>query len=462
MNIKTTRIKVSEKIAYALGDTAANITWRALTTFLIVFYTDVFGLKPEDAGLVMLATRFLDGITDVIMGMICDRTNTRWGKFRPWILWSTLPFGLLLILTFSVPDLSYNNKLIWAFVTYFLLTLAYTANNVPYSALMGAMTSDPQERTSISSFRFAGAYLGGIISQVGLVYLVAYFGGGYNEAGEIADKAAGYQNSMYILAALMVIFLLCTFFGTKERVKVQNDNSGIKSVGRDIKDLVKNKPWWILLVVAFLFCTYNNIKQSMAVYYFQRYIGNAELVAGYMLGLLAVSVIASLFAPALTRRFGKKNLFVYCMLFSGLANALMWFASPENLVYIFTTGILSEAGAAIMPVLFFSMLGDAADYSQWRYGRRATGLVYSAGTLSMKFGGGAAGAIIGFVLAMYNYDPSSTEMVSNAIPGIRLLMTVIPALFIAISSILVLFYPLNTKKMNEISKCISEESDSIA
>ena len=451
-------ISIFEKIAYSFGDTAANITWRAVTTFLLIFYTDVYGLKPEDAAFVLLVTRLFDGITDVIMGMICDRTNYHGNKFRPWILWSAIPFGLILIATFTVPDLSYNGKLVYALVTYCTLTLVYTINNVPYSSLMSAMTSDPKERTSISSFRFAGAYFGGLISQVGLIYLVAYFGGGRNASGEVINKAAGYQHSMYLLGALMVVFLLCTYFGTKERIHTPTSASGAKGVISDLKELVTNKPWWILLFTAFLYCTYNNIKQSMAAYFIGKYVPDADgnYLALYMACLLIVSVLASLLVSPLARRYGKKSTFIAAMLFSGVATISLYFVPSTNIQGVFAGGILSEAGAAMLSPLFFAMLGDAADYSQYKCGHRAAGLIYSAGTLSMKFGGGAAGFIIGTVLAAHGYDAS--HLTSDSIIGIRELFSIIPGVFIILSSALVFFYPLGKQKMEAIAITLKERA----
>jgi len=434
------KIGIGEKIGYALGDTAAHIAWRTLSTFLFVFYTDVFGISAAVVGVLLLVTRFSDGFTDVIMGMIADRTNTKQGKFRPWILWSALPLGALMALTFTTPDLGTTGKIIYAYVTYIMLTLAYTANNIPYSALMGVLTTNNSERTSLSSFRFAGAYLGGILTQGGLIYLVMLLGNG--------NENKGYQYSIYLLSAILVLFLLVTYFTTKERVKPTIEESS--NIKNDLKDLITNKPWLILLVIGFLFVTYNSIKQGITVIYFKRFLNAETLAASYMVALLVVSVFAALITTKLSNIFGKRNLFIYVMLFSAVTNGLLYFASPENTTMIFTLGILSEFGAGIMPVLFFAMLGDAADYSEWKHGRRATGLVYSAGTFAMKFGGGVAGAIIGFVLAAYGYDGMNEASIAEAIPGIKHLMSWIPALIIIPASIVMLVYPLTSFKLNEI------------
>lgn len=436
------RIKLGEKIGYALGDTAANIAWRTLTTFLLVFYTDVFGISAAAAGVLLLITRMTDGVTDVIMGMIADRTNTSKGKFRPWILWTALPLGVILALTFTTPDFGPTGKLVYAYITYIALTLIYTASNVPYSALMGVMTADEKERTSLSSFRFAGAYLGGILTQGLLIYLVLFLGNG--------DENAGYQYAIYLLSGVLVIFLLITYFTTKERVKstVQKQES---KIWNDLGDLIQNKPWVILLVVGFLFVTYNSIKQGITVIYFKRYLDNETLAASYMIALMVVSMIAALITTPLSNKIGKKNLFIGVMVFSGITNSLLFLAGPEDLTLIFILGTLSEFGAGIMPVLFFAMLGDSADYSEWKNGRRATGLVFSAGTFAMKFGGGAAGAIIGFVLSAYGYEGMNEATIAGAIPGIKMLMSWVPALITIPAVIALLIYPLSNARLTSIA-----------
>ncbi|MBN1599652.1 MAG: MFS transporter [Bacteroidales bacterium] len=441
MNLKVSgKLKLGEKIGYALGDTAANITWRSLTTFLMVFYTDVFGIPAAAAGVILLVARSTDGITDVIMGMIADRTKSKYGKFRPWILWTAIPLGIIMVLTFTTPNLSVKGKIIYAYATYILLTLIYTLNNVPYSALMGVMTGDHEERTSISSFRFAGAFLGGIITQGFLIYLVEFLGGG--------NENRGYQYSMYLFAGLLVLFLFITFYSTKERVqppKSQNTN-----ILKDLRDLLTNKPWIIILVIGLLFQIFNAIKQGVTVYYFERFLGNKPLAAVYMVVLLLASMAAALLTTPMAKMVGKKNLFIYALLFSGLTTGMIHFATFDDIGFIFTMGTLAEFGAGIMPVLFFAMLGDAADFSEFKNNRRATGLFYSAGTLSLKFGGGVGGAIIGFVLAHYGYNAEVQLTIDSAIPGIKILMSWIPAIFTGIGVLIMLFYPLSKSKMEEI------------
>lgn len=454
------KLSLKEKIGYALGDTAANIAWRTIGPFLPIFYTDVFGLGTAAVATLLLVIRLGDGITDLIMGTIADRTKTKWGKFRPWLIWTALPFGVALVLQFTTPNISLTGKLIWAYATSIFYTLAYTANNVPYSALMGVMTSNIEERTTLSSYRFFGAYLGGIIATVGVISLVDFLGNG--------DKNMGYQYTMYVLAFILASFSIITFFTTRERVPASSKETS--DVQEDYKDLITNKPWLLLLCIGFVFVTYNIIKQSSAMYYFTHYVndehnffgslsqwgGKNGLAGLYLLSLLIISMISTVFAPYLTRVLGKVRLFHFSILFSAITAGAMYWLEPTQIGAIFTLGIISEFGAGIMPILFFAMLGDAADYSEYKNGRRATGLIFSAGTFAMKFGGGVAAAITLLVLNMYNYDGQVLVKTAEMLEGIKLNMSIIPAAFILLGTLILLFYPLGTNKMKTIEQALEE------
>ncbi|MBD3387277.1 MFS transporter, partial [candidate division KSB1 bacterium] len=311
-----TQLSVREKIGYSLGDTATNLTWRSFMVFLPIFYTDVFGLSAAAMGTLLLVCRFWDGITDFIMGIVADRTKTRWGKFRPWILWTAFPFGLLTVLAFTTPDFSYTGKLIYAYVTYSLLIIVFTANNVPYSALMGVMTSDPIERTSLSSYRFVFAYLGALMVQGGLIYLVAFFGRG--------NEIEGYMRTMILFAIILVAFLLITFFFTKERVKPMQGQSSIR---QDFKDLVNNKPWLTLFFIGIIFVAFTSIKQGGVMFYFTHYLGAKGLAAGYMVLGLVGSLIGAAITKYLVVRTGKRVLFILAAFISGVFSIPLFFLS---------------------------------------------------------------------------------------------------------------------------------------
>lgn len=450
-NKKFGKLSFKEKFGYSLGDAAANVAWRPLMAFLPIFYTDTFGLPEAAVGLLLMLTRSFDGITDVLMGTIADRTQTRWGKFRPYLLWTAVPFGVLLALTFTTPDFGPTGKLIWAYSTYVLLTLAYTANNVPYSSLSGVMTGSVKERTSVSSYRFFGAYLGGMISIALLPQLIKFFGTLFapeSSTKEILDSV-GYQYTFYVLAIVLVIFSLIAFSTTKERIKpAKTQKANFKA---EIRDLIKNRPWVVMLIVGFLWVTFNSIRQGAAPYYFKWYFGREQLVGYFFFGVILASMLSAVIATPLTNFFGKRKLFILVMAISGIITCGIYFVPQDNITMYFVLGILAELFAGIMPILFFAMLGDTADYSEFNNGRRATGLTFSAGTFAMKFGGGMAGVAMMFVLKIQGYMGKGVEVQSpEALHGIRLINSFIPVIFIVVAILVILLYPLTDNKMVEV------------
>ena len=496
-----TKLPFYEKVGYAMGDAAANLVWRGALAYLAVFYTDTFGLTAAAAAMLFLVVRLSDGVTDIIMGMIGDRTNTRWGKFRPWILWSTPFLALFMVLCFTTPDLSQTSKLIYAYITYIGLTLAYTINNVPYSALMGVMTPSDTERTSLSGFRFAGAFAGGLLVMGFLPDLVAYFGDG--------NDAMGYQYTMYLFAAILIVLMVITFVSTKERITpavdettnltselgdlaknlpfiilpllamtlffyyrdiysgiffiivmasmwalikrlIKNTPDDMSGTQRDMVDLLTNKPWIILLGMGFLTMMFNGIKYGTIAYYFKYQVGDEFMAGKYFIALLVVSILGALSTGYLSSKLGKRKLFIVALILSGLLTAGFYWVPNGNIQAIFILGCSAEFFAAMMPTLFFTMLGDSADYSEWKNGRRATGLIYSAGTFVQKTGGGFAGALVLVVLASYGYNGMEKSTIEASLPGMQLLMSWIPAAFAFAGAGLMMFYPLTSKQNNEI------------
>ncbi|MCY7294790.1 MFS transporter [Alteromonas sp. a30] len=493
------QLSLIEKVGYGAGDAAANLVWRGALAYLAVFYTDTFGLSAAAAALLFLVVRLSDGVTDIIMGMIADRTHTSWGKFRPWILWSTPFLGLFMVLCFSTPDLSDSAKLVYAYVTYIGLTLAYTVNNVPYSALMGVMTTDDNERTRLSGFRFAGAFLGGLFVMGFLPMMVKYFGGD--------NQALGYQQTMFVFAGILMFLMFVTVGTTKERIMppkslkgslasdmrdlakqlpflliplgsitaffyyrnwltgvifalviatsvvvvrrmTQVPNKALSGSQQDIVDLMTNKPWLVLLGIGFLTMMFNGIKYGVIAYYFKYYIGDELLTGQYFIALLLVSIAGALSTSWLSRRFGRKQVLIFSLLTASLFTCSFYWLPAEEVTWVFILGCIAEFFAAMMPTLFFSMLGDAADYSEWKTGRRATGLVYSAGTFVQKTGGGFAGALVLLVLGYYGYNGMDSSSIQASLPGMQLLMSFIPALFGFAGALLMLIYPI-TDAMQE-------------
>ena len=435
------RLSVREKVCYAMGDAAANIAWRGVASFLFIVYTDQFGLAPAAVGTLLLVARIGDGISDVAMGVVADRTNTRWGKFRPWMLWSALPLGVTLSLMFTCPEsLSMTGRLIYAYITYIVFTLVYTAQGIPYGALLTVMSPDDRERTSLGSYKMVGAFAGGMAVQGLLIVLKEYF--------------HSYTVPIYILSAVLVVLMPITFFGTRERVSPPPGQKS--SILDDLGDLLlRNFPWVVLLLVSFLYNVYNSVKQGVTIVYFTHFLGRELACATYMTLLMLVSVAGAALTSPLAARFGKRNLFVAALLLTGAFNAALWLCGPTDVHAIFTLGIASEFFAAILPTLCFVMLGDVADYSELRNGRRASGLVYSAASFAMKAGGGVAGLIIGVVLARYGYDGTAKETIVGAIPGIKALMSWIPATIAIGTAAVMALYPITTARMSEISAALA-------
>ncbi len=439
------RLSVLEKVGYGLGDTAANLVWRTLIFFLPIFYTDVFGLSAAAVGTLMLVCRLGDGVTDFFMGVIADRTRTRWGKFRPWILWTAIPFGVLTVVTFSAPDLDYTGKLIYAYVTYSLLILIFTANNIPYSALTGVLTSDPEERTSVSSYRFVFAFLGGLITQGLNIYLVEFFGQG--------DEVRGYRWTMTLFAVVSVILFLITFLTTKERVNnVSVDRSSIK---RDALDLFNNKPWIVLFAVGVLFVTFTTFRGGVTMYYFKYYVDNVTIAAVFMVVGLLASMLGAAITRPLVSRWGQQRVMNSCILLGIASSALLYLAGPSDIVVVFVLSAITEFSTGPIVALFFAMLADAADYSEWRTKRRATGLVFSAGTLSMKFGAAVAAASSGWMLAWFGYV-ANVEQTATALMGIRLLFSLVPAAVGVVMFLVFQLYPIDGNLLRRIEADLSE------
>ena len=516
------KVSLKEKLAYALGDASANIAWRGICSFLLIYYTDVYGLAPAAVGLLLLLVRFSDGVSDVAMGVVGDMTKTKYGKFRPWVLWTAIPLAVVLSLTFTCPSgFGYTGKLVYAYVMYILFTLIYTANNIPYGALMAVMSDDDKERASIGSFRMAGAFAGGMIVQGLLLFLVAYFGDikpeislSENEGSDsyvltvtaprdimhvdistvhqiatisevnstnnpvsrlsvplkkaektsflvsgeanltkdsftLIDQNRGYSFAIYSLSVVLALCLFITFAGTRERVYPPADQRN--DLWSDFKNLIYNRPWVILLVVGLLFNVYNAIRQGITVIYFTHYVHRTLLAGGFFTSLMIASILGALATAPLVRKIGKKNLFISSLVLAGCVNSLFAFCGPQDIFAIFAIGFVGEMLAAVFPTLFFTMLGDAADYSEHRFGRRATGLVYSAGSFATKFGGGIAGAIIGAVLGYFGYHGTDLSTIEGALPGIKLLMGIIPGAISVITAVIMVLYPLSDKRLSEIT-----------
>ncbi len=433
------KLPVREKVCYAFGDVASCIIWSTVMFFLPKFYTDTFGIPAMWAGWMFLGVRVWDAINDPMMGVIADRTKTRWGKFRPYLLWMAVPFGIGGILMFITPNFAVVNKFIYACITYAVMMTVYTAINIPYSALSGVMSSNPLERTVLSSFRFAGAFAGNLLVQALTLPLVEFFGGG--------DDAKGFQITMTLFAVVCTCLFFVAFAFTKERVEPPAKQKS--SVGQDLLDLLKNPPWIVLALLSLATLVYVAMRSAVILFYFDYYVGKKMLATPFMVSGTVTIILALSMTKWLTRTFGKRRCYVGCMLVAALSSVAFYFARPDDIVYLFIVQIIFSIPSGLTMPLLWSMYADAADYGEWKNGRRATGLVFSAATFAQKSGFAIGGWLAMVLLSFYGYEPNVPQT-DRALHGIRMMLSIYPAIGATIAAMLVWFYPLKEETLGQI------------
>jgi len=483
MNSKSSQIGVLEKIGYSLGDLAANLIFQTLMTFLSFFYTDVFKIPAGTASVIIFSGGMIGAFFNPIMGIIADRTSTRWGKFRPWILWTAVPFGIMAILAFSTPDFGPGGKIAYALITYILLVICYSANNLPYASLSGVLTGDMSERNSISSYRFVAVMIAQFIVQGLLLPLVLILGDG--------DKTKGFENTITLFAVMGVIFFIITFLTTKERVvSTSQQKSSIKD---DLRDLSKNKPWIAMLVLTvFIFITLS-LKGGMYVYYFQNYLDKNELAmflenigfngfisgvnnllvnmglhgfvwpedaptSGFSLfnaGGIIMMIVGITFSKTLADRFGKRDVFGTSLFVSALCLLMFYFYAPQSIGLVFVTQLAHGFFYGISTPLLWAMIADVADYSEWKNNRRATAIIFSAMIFGLKAGLSIGGALVAGILATYGYDEHLAIQNPETINGIKLSLSVYPTLTFCVSVACLFFYEINKSKEVQIQEALT-------
>jgi GPH family glycoside/pentoside/hexuronide:cation symporter len=452
--MSTQRPPFWEKICYGFGDLASVLYWHTIMSFLLIFYTDVFGITAFAAGALILGSRLWDGINDPLMGMIADRTETRWGKFRPYLLWFCVPLAIVAVLAFTTPNLSYGGKLAWACVTFVLLMMAYTAINIPYTAMLGVMSGDPKDRTSISSIKFIFAYSATVIVPATLLPMVEVFGGKENEA-------KGWQMAMLVYGVAAVAFFLVAFAGTKERVRPPQAQK--TSAGRDIRDLVSNRPWLALFATTLTFILFVATRVITTAHYFKYYVGEQHvsllgidgtygyeaLVSAFMVTSQVAGIIGVVLVSWFARLVGKKRAFVILYVAAIAFTAVYYFLEPHQIGLIFLFAVLGGATGAPLSALMWAMYADTADYSEWKTGRRATGLVFSASTMSQKLGWAIGAAVVGWLLAAIGFEPN-VDQSDEVRHGLVLLVSLIPAAFGLVSLLPLMAYKLDEKTMEKV------------
>lgn len=482
MNNSSQKISVVEKVGYSLGDLAANLVFQTLVTYLAYFYTDIYGLKPEDASIITLTVGLIAGFGfNPLVGALADRTRTKWGKFRPWILITAVPLGVSALFAFSTPDFSYQGKMIYAALTYTILLLLYAANNLPYAALSGVITGDMGERNSISSYRFVAVMFAQFFVQVFMLPIILSAGHG--------DKAAGIEVVMTWLAIIGTIMLLITFFTTKERVIPKPEQES--SLRSDLKDLKTNKPWIIMLVVTALIFVTLAMKGGSYVYYFNNYVDEASLAhfispvtnffnsigmnffgedprsAGFGLfnaGGIIMMIVGITFSKRFADKYGKKDTFIATLFISTLFVLAFVFYPPKSVGLMFLSQILHGFFYGIGTPLLWAMIADVADYSEWKNNRRATAIIFSAMMVGLKVGLSIGSSLVALIIGKYGYI--SSEGAVNVIQpetvsaGAKMLISVFPSIPFFIACGLLMFYEINKKMEIKIEHDLKERRQS--
>jgi GPH family glycoside/pentoside/hexuronide:cation symporter len=455
------KIKLKEKIGYGLGDAASSMFWKIFSMYLMFFYTDVFGIAPAVVGTMFLITRIWDSCFDPLVGIIADRTKSRWGKFRPYLLWTAIPFAIIGVLTFYTPDFDEKGKIIYAYVTYSLMMMIYSVINVPYASLLGVMSGDRKERTTLSSYRMVFAFAGSLLALWLIEPLVNHFGGSLN-------SKTGWLYTIVVFGMITTVFFWGCFFLTKERVQPINDEK--PNLKEDLNDLLKNKPWWILLGAGIGALIFNSIRDGAAVYYFKYYVSSTVSYSFNILGEnfamtpttlylvlgQAANIIGVIAATPIANKIGKKKTFFGAMALAAILSVIFYYLGKEDVILIMVFQVLISICAGCIFPLIWSMYADSADYSEWKQGRRATGLIFSASSMSQKFGWTIGGAATGWLLGYFGFQANVVQTATTQ-TGIQLMLSILPAIAATISVLFIIFYPLSEDKLQAIEDDLNDK-----
>ncbi|AGB29446.1 glycoside/pentoside/hexuronide transporter [Prevotella dentalis DSM 3688] len=449
---------IKEKIGYGMGDMASSMFWKVFSYYLPIFYSDIFGLTLAQTASLMFVTRVWDAVSDPMMGVIADRTETRWGKYRPYLLWFAAPFAIAGVLLFTTPDLGQNGKLIWAYCTYILMMTVYTGINVPYASMLGVMTTDSYEKTVFSSYRMFFAYAGSFVALFAWEPLCDFFVK-HQPLSPVNAPADAWQGAMIAIAAVCFLLFIGCFMLTREHVRVD----GVAALGSDFKALLRNVPWWILTAAALCTNLFNTVRGATVAYYFKYYIGeHAHVDLGFtgfvfFAGLfLAVGEVCNMLgvvvAVPLSKRLGKKSTFILAAAAMAVLSVLFFMVPLTNGGYILMLALQVAVSVftGIVSPLVWSMYADVADYSQARNGTASTGLVFSSGSMAQKFGGAIAGSAVLLLFDAFGLVPNAASQTDTAILGMRLAMSCIPAAIALLMCALLFCYPLDRRRMQEI------------
>jgi GPH family glycoside/pentoside/hexuronide:cation symporter len=427
------KLSIREKVGYGLGDTASNFVWALMMNFIMFFYTDIFGITAAAAGTMLLFARFTDGFWDFFVGAVADRTKTKWGRFRPYLVWLCIPLAVVFVLAFTTPNFSDWGKLVWAWTTYNALMLLYSAINVPYGALSGVMTDDPLERTSVNSYRMVLAQIGGIVANSSFLLLIGKFGGG--------NQQLGAQRTVMLFASVAVVFFLISFYTTRERIQPPPEQK--TKLSGDVKTLLANRHWIMMFVAGIVNITFAVVRGTAGIYYLKSYLvwNDARIATFFLIGGLSM-IFGAMLTKFAVKAIGKKWSFISSLILVALTAIPFYWIKPDQTVLVFTFQILGMIFSGINATLYWALVADTADYGEWKFGVRTTGIIFSATTSSQKAGMGIGAAFAGWLLTHFGYVANAAQS-AGSIHGILLLNSLIPAAGLLFLACLFTIYGLN-------------------
>lgn len=468
---------LSEKIGYGFGDMSSSMFWKIFSYYLPFFYSNIFGLSLAHAGTLVLVTKLYDAVSDPVMGLIADRTNTRWGKYRPYLLWIAIPFAIAGVLAFFTPQTdNYTFKHVYAYVTYILMMTVYTAINVPYGAMLGVMTDDSREKSVFSSFRMFFAFIGSFIAMGSfepLLKLRQSIVGTLPAEWTLADSTpADWTIAVSVIGIVCAVLFILSFVMTRERVTEaemarktvkENHNEAAKtSVAEDLKALVANGPWWMLLGGGIAILLFNCVRGGAAAYYFADVLGtNAIFTLALFLTVGEISQLVGVVVTVpVSEKIGKKATFLLVLVAVTVLSVIVAFLpeTPAGMWALLVSQILICIAIGINSPLLWSMFADVADYSELKNGRASTGLIFSSSSMAQKFGAAFGSAIVLWVLMAFGYDNAKGAVQTpEALATIKALISWIPAIGSAAGVAIMLGYPLTDKKMSDIRQELSKK-----
>jgi GPH family glycoside/pentoside/hexuronide:cation symporter len=461
-----TKVTLKEKVGYGFGDMASSMFWKIFGMYSLFFYTDVFGIEAAAAGTMFLVARLWDSAFDLFVGILADRTKTRWGRYRPYLLWFAIPFSVMGVITFFVPDFGSTGKLVYAYITYSLMMIVYSLINVPYASLLGVMSPDPKVRNVLSSYRMSFAFIGSFITFMLLQPLIDMYANMFGSESVVAHQAVettvstspiGWTLGVATIGVLCtVLFFLC-FRWTKERVQPVNENEDT-SVKQDLKNLFHNAPWWILVGTGLAALLFNAVRDGVAIYYFKDYVQfnyrvpftGWDATTIYFLVGQAANLVGVMLAPAISSKYGKKRTYMIAIAIAGLLSLVFYFIPNNFGLILLLQACISLFAGYVLPLLW-SMFADIVDYQELKTNRRASGLIFSSSSMSQKLGWALGAALTGWILAIFKYNPEMAQQTMDTIFGERLMISIIPAICCLVAFFGMFAYPLSEKKVKEIT-----------